>query len=162
MVEEGNKTTDLLLSNRFKLPGIVLTVAGLVLAFLYFVFDFRFRMHVFALVSSFLKTKFFTGFTTNFADELVILVLLAGLTLIAFSEEKKECAAYNELRFRALKTALFIDSLFLFLTVLFIYGGGFIAIAILNIFLPLILYILIFKILLFRLKNNTAKAGHKK
>lgn len=154
MVEEKEQTTgNMLLPNRFRMPGIILTGAGLVLAFLYFAFDMRFKMPVFAVVSSFIKTRFFTGFTTNFADELVILVLLAGLTLIAFTREKDECAGYKALRYKALMAALLADSLFLFLTVLFIYGGGFIAIAILNIFLPLVLYILFFRLFLFRSKR---------
>ncbi len=145
----------MLLSNRFRLPGIILTGAGLILAFLYFAFDLRFRIPVFALVSSFIKTRFFTSFTTNFADELIILVLLAGLTLIAFTREKDECTVYNSLRFKALRNALLADSIILFLTVLFIYGGGFIALAILNIFLPLVLYILFFRLYMMRLKKKT-------
>ena len=136
------------------MPGVILTGAGIILAILYFAFDLRFRMPVFALVSSFLKTRFFTGFTTNFADELVILVLLAGLILIAFSEEKKECHAYDEIRLKALKTSLLIDSIILFLSVLFIYGGGFIAVAIINIFLPLTLYIALFRLFLLRFEKR--------
>ncbi len=163
MVKSENKIPgNLLLSNRFRLPGIILTGAGLILAILYFSFDLRFRIPVFALVSSFIKTRFFTGFTTNFADELVILVLLAGLFLIAFSGEKRECAEYNDMRFRALKAALLTDSLILFLTVLFIYGGGFIAIAILNIFLPLALYILYFRLYLSGYKKRQAEISPDK
>lgn len=159
MVETRNKIGgSLLLSNRFRLPGIILTGVGFILTIMYFAFDLRFSMPVFALVSSFIKTRFFTGFTTNFADELVILVLLAGLILIAFSKEKNECIEYNNLRFRALKTALLTDSIFLFLTVLFIYGGGFIAIAILNIFLPLGLYILFFRLFLSGFKKETGRS----
>lgn len=160
MVEAKDKTTgNMLLSYRFRLPGIVLTIAGLTLAFFYFAFDLRFRMPVFALVSSFVKTKFFTGFTTNFADELVILVLLTGLILIAFSAERKEGAEYNELRFKALKMSLLIDSLILFASVLFIYGGGFIAIVILNIFLPLAIYILLFRLYLLRHKKRKVQVN---
>ncbi|MDX9812397.1 MAG: hypothetical protein RBU28_08410 [Bacteroidales bacterium] len=160
MVEAKDKTTgNMLLSYRFRLPGIVLTIAGLTLAIFYFAFDLRFRIPVFALVSSFVKTKFFTGFTTNFADELVILVLLTGLILIAFSAERKEGAEYNGLRFKALKMSLLIDSLILFASVLFIYGGGFIAIVILNIFLPLALYILLFRLYLQRHKKRKVQVN---
>jgi len=58
-----------LLPNKYKIPGIIMVVVGLVLAVAYFMVDFRFEFPVFAVVSSYMNTNFFTTFKTNFAHK---------------------------------------------------------------------------------------------
>lgn len=137
----------MLLSYKFKLPGILLIFTGAVLTFFYFEFDFRFEMPVLALFSSFMESRFLTTFRTNFADELIMLLFLSGLFLLTFSKDKCEQPSYKSLRIKALIKTILADSIFLILVLLFVYGSGFIAFAIINLFLPFILYLIIFNVL---------------
>lgn len=149
----------MLLSCKYKIPGFILIFAGTVLLVFYFGFDFRFEMPVFAVISSFMETKFFTSFKTNFADELIMILFLTGLALLTFSKEKNEIDSYKTVRVNAVKNTILSNTLFLIFSVLFIYGSGFIAIAIINLFLPFVLYLVFFNILK-RRASGPATADH--
>jgi hypothetical protein len=123
---------NFLLPYPLKLAGIFLTLSGLVFAALYFWFDFRFTMPVFAVFSSFVETKIFATFRTNFADELTMLLLIAGLGLIVFSKEKTETENIDIFRTKALANASIANTIFLLFSILFVYGSGFIAILVFN------------------------------
>ena len=69
----------LLLPYRWKLAGIILLLAGTVSAIFYIWFDFRLKMPVFAVYSSFLETKLFSAFRTNFSEELTLMLLIMWL-----------------------------------------------------------------------------------
>ena len=137
----------MLFSNKFKIPGLILVIAGLVLAILYFSINLRFEIPVFAVVSSFMETKLFTTFSTNFADELTMILLFSGLFILATSEEKDENEQVKASRQKAVKTALIINSAILAFAILFIYGSGFMAVIIANPFLPFIIYLILFSFL---------------
>jgi hypothetical protein len=79
-----------MLPYKFKTPGYSLIIAGFVLTYLYFVVNIRIEIPVLAIVSSFTETKFFTVYKTNIADELIILLLIAGFCMVVFSNEKNE------------------------------------------------------------------------
>lgn len=143
-----------LLPYKYKVPGIILVVAGVLLATLYFVFNIRFELPVFAVFSSYMKTNYFTTFKTNFTDETIMALLLLGLSLWVFSKEKLESQLLWVLRVKALKRAVLTDIGILMFTILFIYGSGFVAIVLLNMFLPFVLYLFHF----YYLKN---RAGRK-
>jgi hypothetical protein len=134
----------LLLPYRWKLAGIFLLMAGTVSAIFYIWFDFRFKVPVFAVYSSFLETKLFSVFRTNFSEELTLLLLISGLSLVIFSKEKNEFEGLDLIRSRALFKALAVNNILLFLSVLLIYGSGFIAILVINIFSFFIFYLLFF------------------
>jgi uncharacterized protein YacL len=137
----------MLFSNKFKIPGLILVIAGLVLAILYFSINLRFEIPVFAVVSSFMETKLFTTFSTNFADELTMILLFSGLFILATSEEKDENEQVKASRQKAVKTALIINSAILAFAILFIYGSGFMAVIIANPFMPFIIYLILFSFL---------------
>jgi hypothetical protein len=145
---------NLLLPYPWKLIGWFLTLAGSVLGILYNWFDFRFSMRVFAVYSSFLQTKMFETFKTNFADELIMLLLIVGLSLIVFSKEKIEFENLNQARNKALARALILNNIFLLFSVLFIYGSGFIGILVLNLFSLSLFYLFFFYILKRKAKGN--------
>ena len=109
----------MLLSYKFKLPGILLVLAGAVLTFFYFGFDFRFEMPVLAVFSSFMESRFFTTFRTNFADELIMLLFLSGLFMLSFSAEKHEPDSYKSLRIKALIKTVVADSIFVIFVLLY-------------------------------------------
>ncbi len=137
----------MLFSNKFKIPGLILVIAGLVLLILYFSINLRFEIPVFAVVSSFMETKLFTTFSTNFADELTMILLFSGLFILATSEEKDENEQVKASRQKAVKTALIINSAILAFAILFIYGSGFMAVIIANPFMPFIIYLILFSFL---------------
>lgn len=129
-----------------KIPGYALLIAGAVMTYLYFVVNIRLELPVPAIISSFAETKFFTSYKTNVADELLIILLITGFSLIVFSKEKNETVQLRELRIRSLiRTALTNIFIILFAT-LFVYGSGFMAIIIMNLFLPFIIYLIFFNV----------------
>jgi hypothetical protein len=137
----------MLLPFPFKLAGLCLTLSGLAFAVLYLWFDFRFTIPVFAVFSSFVETKIFATFRTNFADELIMLLLIAGLGLIVFSKEKTETENLLVSRTKALAFASIANTIFLLFSILFVYGSGFIGILIFNLFSFLIFYLIFFTFL---------------
>lgn len=104
-------------------------------------------MPVFAIYSSFLRTKTFESFRTNFADELILLLLIAGIGLIVFSKEKIEYDTLDTARNKALARAVILNNIFLLFSILFVYGSGFIAILVLNLFSISLFYLFFFYLL---------------
>lgn len=135
---------NLLLSFRWKLVGILLAILGIVLSIAYFWFDFRFKIPVFAVYSAFLETKMLVVFRTNFADELIMLLLISGPGLIIFSKEKNEVEGLDQFRLIAFAKALIANIVLLLFSVLFIYGSGFMAILVINILSFFVFYLFFF------------------
>ncbi len=142
-----------LLPHKYRKLGLLILLAGIIVTILYLYNDFRFKIPVFALVSSFLKTKYLTVFSTNFSDELAMVLLLAGLFLIAFSKEKNEdllddisVKELSVIRCCVMIKAVLINTLILLFSVLFLYGKVFIYILIINMFSSLMIYIILFNV----------------
>lgn len=136
-----------LLPYPWKFAGIFLSLCGIVLAIFYLWFDFRFTLPVFAVYSSFLETKMFTTFSTNFADDLILLLLLCGFGLIVFTKERIESEQMDLFRIKAVVIAFIANIIFLIFSVLFIFGSGFIGVLVLNLFSLPIFYLIIFNYL---------------
>ncbi len=135
---------NLLIPHFWKYIGLSLLIIGIILCIFYIYFDFRFTMPVFAIYSSFIETKIFASFKTNFADELILLLLLIGLFLIMFSKEKNEEIIADHIRENALAKSIFYNIFFLLFSLIFVFGSGFLGILIINIFSVPILYIYFF------------------
>jgi len=135
---------NLLLPYYFKLIGVFLLVTGIALAIFYIWFDFRFTIPVFAVYSVFLETKIFETFRTNFADELTLLFLICGLGMIVFSKQKTEFAELDLIRFKALSLAVITNTVFLLLSVIFVYGSGFMGILVFNVISLFVFYLILF------------------
>jgi len=129
-----------------KIPGYALLIAGAVMTYLYFVVNIRLELPVPAIISSFAETKFFTSYKTNVADELLIILLITGFSLIVFSKEKNETGQLRELRIRSLIRTALTDIFIILFATLFVYGSGFMAIIIMNLFLPFIIYLIFFNV----------------
>jgi len=139
-----------MLPYKYKIPGIILVLAGIVLAIIYFSSNIRFELPVLAVVSSYMETKYFATFKTNFVDESILLLLLGGFSLWVFSREKSDTDEIREIRIEALKRAILSDLAFLLFSILFIYGSAFIALVVANLVLPFILYLAYYYFLKFR------------
>ena len=136
----------MLLPYKYKIPGYALLIAGAVMTYLYFVVNIRLELPVPAIISSFAETKFFTSYKTNVADELLIILLITGFSLIVFSREKNETVQLRELRIRSLIRTALTDIFIILFATLFVYGSGFMAIIIMNLFLPFIIYLIFFNV----------------
>ena len=145
---------SLLLPYQVKFVGLFLAFAGIVMSVFYLWFDFRFTVPVFAIFSSFLETKMFVTFNTNFADELAMMLLLTGLSLIVFSKEKIESEYLDATRGKAMVKALLYNNIMLLFSILFIYGSGFIGMLVINLFSCSLFYLFIFYYMNYKQKTN--------
>lgn len=135
---------NLLLPHYWRYVGIILTLAGLFFTVLYLLFDFTFKVPVFAVYSSFLETKMLVTIKTNFSDELTLLLLVTGMGLMVFSREKTENEINEALRLNALAKALILNLALTLLSVIFVYGSGFIGVLVFNLISVPLFYLLIF------------------
>jgi len=135
---------NFLLPYPWKYPGILFILSGVVLAILYIWFDFRFTIPVFAVFSSFVETKMFVTFNTNFADELIMLLFICGFGLLVFSKEKVESENLDSIRSKSLVMATISNIILLLCSVLFVYGSGFISILVLNLITLPVFYLCFF------------------
>jgi len=94
-----------------------------------------------------METKMFETFTTNFADELIMILFVCGFGFIVFSKEKVEYQNLNYVRYKAIARAAVANNIFLLFSILFVYGSGFIAVLVLNLFSFSVFYLLIFYLL---------------
>jgi len=89
------------------------------------------------------------------------LMVLVGLFLIAFSKEKIEDEQIVQLRLDSLRWAIYLNYAILLFTLIFTHGSDSKHILLLNIWLPLLFFILRFQWVLFRL-NRSAKSDETK
>lgn len=138
----------------FRLAGIILVTAGIILGLAYLLFRFNITIPVFAVASAYLEAKFFTTFRTNVSEELIMLSLLAGLFFIAFSKDKNGQNPDELQRSKAFINAVFYNTLFLAFSIIFLYGQIFLAILALNMISLFVLYLIFYRIFKHREKNK--------
>ncbi|MDD5508788.1 MAG: hypothetical protein PHD25_10780 [Bacteroidales bacterium] len=151
-----------MISQRYKIPGYALIMTGILLTILYSVDMVKIKVPVFAIHSSYLATKYFTVIKTNIIEEIIFLCYFAGFLLTAFSREKIENVAYNDLRSASWKSAILINTALLVLTTLFVFGRGFLTVLIINMFSVFILYLILFNIKKRRFDRNSTRESVKK
>jgi hypothetical protein len=148
---------DMLFPHYCKWTGRILVILGSSLAYLRFGLNISpdfFECKVFAIYSAYFKTSWFSVIDNNIMEELCGVIIMTGLFMIAFTKEKVEKPQYREIRFKALKLSLILSSGITIFSFLFIYGTAFLAAIVLNIFLPLAIYNLLFYYMLCRYKSN--------
>ncbi len=148
---------EYLLPYRWKFVAYLLILSGMVAAVFYIWFEFRIILPVFAVWSSFVDTSFFVSFSTNVADELTSLLLFGGLFLLAFCADKNEYEYLDSLRLKAFAKALLLNGALLLFSILCVYGSGFLAFLVINVF-----SLLIFYHLLFYLQKRNERYDHQK
>ncbi|PKO98745.1 MAG: hypothetical protein CVU13_08465 [Bacteroidetes bacterium HGW-Bacteroidetes-8] len=124
-------------------------VLGLILGSMFAFFNLVINMPVLAVFSSFLEERYFAVFTTNVTDELTLLLILGGMFLIVFSKDRLEEESDElseklfELRSKSMFKALYYNTIFLFFSIIFIYGQGFFWVMIFNLLSVFALYLII-------------------
>jgi len=135
-----------MISSKYKYLGLLFLLSGSTLAVVNHFHRIKITMPVLAVNSSYIQTKYFTIIATNVFEEITMIAFLAGFLLIVFSRERVELKEYTMLREKSWRIAIMLNSALLAFSILFIYGRGFAAVLILNMFSVFALYSLIFLI----------------
>jgi len=153
--------TKLLFSNQFKRVGWILLVPSTILGILFIFFDFKLNFldsKVFAIYSeSFVPWSSATIFgfeKDNITDELVGILFLIGAIFVAFSRERYEDEFIAKTRLESLVWATYINYGILILCFLFFYGTSFLYVMIFNMFTILILFIIRFYYILYKVHKS--------
>ena len=139
-----------LLPRSFRFMGYMFTIAGTILGIMRFYFGFKPDMldqKVFAVYSVYLKTKTLKIESNQLIEEIVGLLVILGLFMIAFAREKNENPQVSSIRLKAFFISFYLNAIFLIASIIFTFGLAFIYMTVLNLILPLSLYIIAFRIL---------------
>ncbi|MEY8848138.1 hypothetical protein AB9K26_04955 [Psychroserpens sp. XS_ASV72] len=151
--------TEYLLSNKFKIPGWILLILGLVLGVYESYAEFEsdiFVTKVLAVFSSGLgflgssseeNNTFFRIIENSIIDEIAALAIIFGGLLVGFSREKVEDEFIYKLRKDSLVWAIIFNYVILALTVVFVYEFSFFNVLVYNMFTPLLFFIIRFNFL---------------
>jgi hypothetical protein len=142
------------LSPTYKPIGYVLIIAGLIWLFVSQQAEIVIRLPVFALVSSFVSTKYFLIVQTNIADEIALITIIMGGIFAIFSREKHENERVDAIRYNSMFLALLINQIILLFSVFFFYGSAFITIVLANLVSLSLIYLIISRIRLHRLEQS--------
>ena len=140
-----------LLPHFFQPAGLIIFLAGIVFSVLRFSVGIKPKfldVKVFAFWSMYLDTKYFKPISNNIGEEICGFVTVLGLVLIAFSREKTEMEHFSGIRLKAFIIAGYAWAVIILASFWLIYGIAFVNFMSLNLVLPLLLYMLIFRILL--------------
>jgi len=161
------KGHSFLIPRGFRPLGIVFIILGTALAIIRFRFGYKpawLDMKVFALYSHYLDTKFMQVIKNQLIEEIAGVMLMLGLFIIAFTKEKNENEHENEnekiniIRLKSFFIASYLNLIFILISLLFVFGMGFMYLLIFNMGLWLVFYILTFRLLLF--KNRFKQKSH--
>ena len=145
------KEFSFLLPRGFRLWGFILTFLGTILGIIRFYFGVKpgiLDQKVYAIYSVFLETKTMRVIKNQMIEEIVGILLIIGLFLIAFTREKMENQQVNSFRLKAFFISIYINTAFLIASLIFTFGFAFVYMMILDLILPLSIYIISFQIML--------------
>jgi hypothetical protein len=146
--------SKMLLPHHFSRIGWFLAVPFLIWGIGYLVAETTFQLDVLLLTfgetdkaASSNENFFFNLRSNNFTDELIAVGLMAGLILIGFSKEEIEDEWVAKLRLDALLWGVFINALLLLVAFIVLYNNGFWFFMNINLFTPLLIFIIRFNYL---------------
>lgn len=151
--------TNYLLPHKIKKIGWIILIPGLVLGFSLLTSDFeypKFNVKMYSILdnSSFFNSNKSHIVDTNIINEIAILFILVGGVSVAFSKEKVEDEYIKTIRLNSLLWATIINYLILFLANLLLFDFNFLNFMALNMFAVLLLFIIKFKIELYKFKKK--------
>lgn len=162
MISEVGSISEqfLLLHRNYRFAGWILLTGGLILSIIRFYYGIKLQildLKTFAIYSSFFESKIFVVIRNNLTEEAAALLVLLGLFFIAFSKEKEEKEKFMNLRIRSLINAIYINTIFLIVSIFFVYGIGFVEVMIANLYSLFIIYIIMFRVALNKIKIDGTK-----
>ena len=150
----------LFLPHPFQWVGWIMSVAGIILAYLRFGIGIKpdfLEINVFAIYSTYFDSKYFQVIQNNISEEICGITVVVGLFFLAFSREKKEEERFWDYRLKALMISLYVSTLFLLLTFFFFFGLAFVTLLTIYMILPQVIYIAVFRLQLY---NNRRMKLH--
>ena len=109
---------------KYRVIGIILVVLGTISGYLYF-FGGKpdlLTSKIFAIVTSYIETRYLVVAQTNLLDEIAAIGILTGLVFIGFTEEKREEFYTNMIRLKAFYYSVYITAILWIIAFLLIYG----------------------------------------
>lgn len=152
--------THFLFPNKFKIIGWILFVPCLVLSILILLFKIDteqyLNLHVPAIyLDEFFGNKhFFQIIKNNIVDELLVLGLIIGGTLVGFSKLKVEDEMISKIRYESMVWAIYLNYLLIILFTIFTYGVSYLAILMYNTFTLLLFFIIRFHYMIYKLNKS--------
>lgn len=146
----------LFLPNKIRIYGWVILLFGLILGVIRFYFGVKpefLNIKVFAVYSKYFETNYFKVIENHVSEELTALLILVGLFVISFTKEKIENESVSAIRYKSFILTFYINTLIIVLSFLFVYGFGFINILVINVFSPFIIYIILSRYFLSKIRN---------
>ncbi|WP_106793909.1 hypothetical protein [Aquimarina sp. Aq78] len=151
-----------LLSNKFKKPGWVLFIIGIILGILHAINDYESDAFMVNVISLFHNDHIFSEnngivsiIKNSIVDELISIMIIVGGLLVGFSKEKIEDEFISRIRLNSLKWAILVNYGVLLFANIFLYHNNFLNIMIYNMYTPLLIFILRFNYVVYK------KAGHE-
>ena len=143
-----------------KFLGLTFMVLSMLFAYLYFWGGKpeMFNIKIFAIVTTYLETRYFVFSQTNILDELAAILFISGIALISFSKEKNEKEHFEALRIMALIKAMYFTMAFWLLSFLLIYGIAIFIVSFLVFIVFLLAYNLLFLFYLLKEKRSRQNA----
>jgi hypothetical protein len=157
------KTRNFLLPGSFRFAGFLFLIAGTILGIARFYFGVKpdvLTFKIFAFYSSYIESKYLQFIRNNMSEEIVGVLLLMGLFFIAFARDKVENELKDSLRNKAFYITAYLQLIFLVLSLLFTYGFAFVYMLMVNMMLPLAVFITIYRILLLNEKYKKKRSGN--
>lgn len=152
--------TSYLLSNKFKLLGWILLIPGLIAGCVLFFGEYETDALTISVLSIFNEGTIFGGIEGYFKiiensvlDELIALAIILGGLIVGFSKEKIEDEFIYKLRKDSLVWAIIFNYAVLIFAILFVYDFAFFDVLVLNMFTPLLFFVIRFNFL--RLKSTS-------
>ena len=147
------KIRSYLLPFGLRLPGIVMMIAGVLLLVAKYKFNYKpdfLNIKFLAMYIYYIEAKSFVIISHQMIGEIAGILLLGGLFLVAFTKEKTENESFGALRLQAFMLTAYLNLIYLFISVLFFYGFGFVGAVTVFMVFWLVCYIVVFRFLVFR------------
>ena len=149
----------------FKKIGWIITLPVLLYILISIIFDLKwdFNFYMPAIyydgdIGSFFGNKkesgFFTIAGTTFSTTLLPIIIVIGLSFIAFSKNKNEDEYISKIREQSLVWSMIVGYFIIILFTLFLYGTVYITVVIYDVYIFLILFVCKFNFELYRLKKS--------
>ena len=136
----------LFLPNKLRIYGWVILLFGIILGVSRFYFGVKpefLNIKVFAVYSKYFETNYFKVIENHVSEELTALLILVGLFILSFTNEKIENDSVSAIRYKSFIFTFYINTVLISLSFLFVYVFGFINILVINVFSPFIIYIIL-------------------
>ncbi|WP_323788278.1 hypothetical protein [Psychroserpens sp.] len=149
--------TNYLISNKYKIPGWILLIVGLITGAFLITSEFEsdlLEVNVLAIFngdSLFSDNEgFFKIIENSIVDEIIALCIIIGGLMVGFSKEKVEDEFIYKLRKDSLVWAIIFNYIVLIIMIVFIYEFTFFNVLVYNMFTPLLVFIIRFNFLKFK------------